>query len=68
MWSKQINGKDFPFLPTVTRYDKYASVRAVSVTVNEMFAHVDTYLSSRRICASVMSRIPWFTLFIPEKT
>jgi hypothetical protein len=46
---------------------KYVSVRGVSVAVNEIFAHIDTIIQPR-ICASAMSRIPWFTVFIPEKT
>jgi hypothetical protein len=47
---------------------KYVSVRGVSDTVNEMFAHMDTHLSNTRICGAAMSRIPWFTVFISENT
>jgi len=81
LWSKEINVKDFPALPTITYYEyqflfswhvlhivKYASVRGVSVAVNEIFVHMDTHLSSRWICASANARIPWFTDFKPAKT
>jgi hypothetical protein len=46
---------------------KYVPVRGVSVAVNEIFVHMDTYLSKRRICASAMSGIPRFTVLVPEK-
>jgi hypothetical protein len=46
---------------------KYVSVSGVSVAGNEIFAHMDTYIQLR-ICASAMSGIPWFIVFIPEKT
>jgi hypothetical protein len=49
-------------------YFTLSSSKGVSVAVNEIFVHMDTHLSNRRICASAMLRIPWFTVFIPEKT
>jgi hypothetical protein len=45
------------------------SVRGVSVAVSEIFVHMDTDLSNRWICSSVMERISHlFIRFIPVNT
>jgi hypothetical protein len=41
---------------------KYVSVSGVSVAVNEIFAHMNTFIQPR-ICAFAMSRIPQFTVY-----
>ena len=39
---------------------KYVAVRSVSVSVNEIFVHMDTHLSNRWICNDKNSTIYWF--------